>query len=173
MPATGPAGNAPGWADGALSVGTQVAQLSAAPTVQQACGWLQQPMAAAAMATLELHSTVPSSHATKQRCIKRCGLWRLNIFNILVSLIDARYSYKLVCSKPSAARCVVSEGHLRWFLSTARCGRQRLQHGFGYAAQDVDFFVAQVGAVEQRVQAGHELFRCCWVEVANVHQGLL
>ena len=48
-----------------------------------------------------------------------------------------------------------------------------MQHGFGHAAQNVDFFLAQVSAVRQRVQAGHEFFGGCGVKVANVHQGLL
>jgi hypothetical protein len=77
-------------------------------------------MAAAATATLELHNTVPSSHVTNKRCktprcCQRCEFWWLNIFNILVSLVDARFSYKRVSSKPTVACYVVRESLLIWF----------------------------------------------------------
>lgn len=166
------AGSALGWAKDTPSGGTQLAQLKAVPIVQQACGWSQQPIAAAAVATLELHSTVPSSQATNKRCktqrwtkrrskrwTKRCAFWRLCIFSIKVSLTKLGLSYKRVC--------------LIGFASAPVGGRLRLEHGFGHAAQNVHFFFAQLGAVEQSVQARHELFGGCGVEVTQVHQGLL
>ena len=89
-----PVGTTLGWAEGALNGGTQVAQLSSAPAVQHACGWLQQPIAAAATATLALHSTAPSKHATKQRWSQRCGRVQPNMFVTVCMLAGESYSHK-------------------------------------------------------------------------------
>jgi hypothetical protein len=84
-------------------------------------------MAAAATATLELHSTVPSSHATNKRCktprcCQRCEFWWLNIFNMFVSLVDARFSYKRVFSQPFVTCYVMSRGLLYLFYQRPVAG---------------------------------------------------
>jgi hypothetical protein len=56
------------WADGALRGDTQLAQLSVVPKVQQACRSVQQPIAIAVAATLELHNTAPNSNTATKRC---------------------------------------------------------------------------------------------------------
>lgn len=48
-----------------------------------------------------------------------------------------------------------------------------LQHGLGDTAQYVDFFLGQLRAVKQLVQARHELLGCSRVQKANVRQRLL
>ena len=44
-----------------------------------------------------------------------------------------------------------------------RDARRHVQHSFGHAAQDVDFFLRDLCPVEQLIQAWHEFFGCSGV----------
>lgn len=88
-------GNALRPVEAALSGGAQVEQLKAEPAaVQHAWGKSQQPIAAAATATLELQSTQPNNHATTQRCTKRWLAWHWSMNVMLMSLVNISLSYK-------------------------------------------------------------------------------